>query len=267
MPLERVPELLATLDEAIDRHDLGRFRAALHAAAEPCLLLIQGDAGAALAPGASRIGGLPDLPPDVTWPEVDGCKPPFLAQLDLAALPRFEGAPLPDSGWLALFGDGDELVAARYFAADRADLRRVEIDPDEIEQDWAGESVYEVVPIGAATLAVSLNFGQIEEAAELGERDSGRVIDLISALNPSDRYDDRRGVAGQFLGHMNFPGASPGDAVDYGGRKGKDWRNLLEIQSVGSMMWSDCGMLNILVREADLARRNFTNLYAAVYSG
>ena len=55
--------------------------------------------------------------------------------------------------------------------------------------------------------------------------------------------------------------------MEYGQREGDDWMNLLEVQSVGSMMWSDCGMLNIMIRRSDLGRRDFSRLYAGVYSG
>jgi hypothetical protein len=61
--------------------------------------------------GASRLGGLPDLPPDTPWPAApDGRPLAFLAQLDLAdtAGSGFE-KPLPDDGSLYFFYDAEEL--------------------------------------------------------------------------------------------------------------------------------------------------------------
>src|SRR5207237_7059928 len=40
-----------------------------------------------MRPGASRVGGLPDLPPGVEWPRHDGKRLPFVAQLDLSEFP------------------------------------------------------------------------------------------------------------------------------------------------------------------------------------
>jgi uncharacterized protein YwqG len=59
---------------------------------------------ARLPVGASRFGGVRDLPPDLAWPEADGQKLQFLAQLDFTQLPRWDGDPLPADGWLYHFG-------------------------------------------------------------------------------------------------------------------------------------------------------------------
>jgi hypothetical protein len=56
--------------------------------------------------GGSRLGGHPDLPPDLDWP-CEGDQPlSFLAQLDLAEVRASAGDAagcLPDRGWLAFF--------------------------------------------------------------------------------------------------------------------------------------------------------------------
>jgi uncharacterized protein YwqG len=76
--------------------------------------------------GASRFGGLPDLPVDVAWPRWEGFLeetvlhtgkvfkhpyPPvsltFLAQLDLREIPDARGV-LPEAGWLYFFYDAGE---------------------------------------------------------------------------------------------------------------------------------------------------------------
>jgi len=64
-----------------------------------------------LAPGVSRIGGAPDLPPDVPWPERNRRPLDFLAQIDLAEAARAYALPgLPVTGWLTVFYD----LKARY---------------------------------------------------------------------------------------------------------------------------------------------------------
>lgn len=65
---------------------------------------------------------------------------------------------------------------------------------------------------------------------------------------------------------MNFTGASPLDAVEFGKQEGGDWMNLLEVRSVGPMLWFDCGALNILIRRSDLDRRSFSRMVGSVNS-
>lgn len=77
----------------VDDHGLGPFRPALEARVRPSIEL---DADPSPPPGArSRLGGLPDLPPDLPWPaHADGQPLTFLTQLDL------------DAAWLALDLEG-----------------------------------------------------------------------------------------------------------------------------------------------------------------
>jgi hypothetical protein len=56
-----------------------------------------------LEPGLTRLGWLPDLPPDMEWPQHQGKALDFLAQVNLADLePHFHPA-LPERGWLYFF--------------------------------------------------------------------------------------------------------------------------------------------------------------------
>jgi hypothetical protein len=47
-----------------------------------------------------RLGGRPNLAPDLTWPEWDNEPLAFVAQLDLTAIPEIAGLDLPRSGAL-----------------------------------------------------------------------------------------------------------------------------------------------------------------------
>jgi uncharacterized protein YwqG len=54
--------------------------------------------------GRSRLGGDPDLPPTLAWPQIQGEPLVFVAQLDLAELARYEAATeLPRAGLLSFF--------------------------------------------------------------------------------------------------------------------------------------------------------------------
>ena len=56
--------------------------------------------------GESRVGGCPDLPPDLPWPEAHGRPLMFVAQFDLAKISRYPAArELPGHGLLSFFYD------------------------------------------------------------------------------------------------------------------------------------------------------------------
>jgi uncharacterized protein YwqG len=57
--------------------------------------------------GASRFGGLPDLPTDLVWPATDGSLLLFVAQLNLEEVPP--DACLPRHGWLFFFLGSDKV--------------------------------------------------------------------------------------------------------------------------------------------------------------
>jgi uncharacterized protein DUF1963 len=59
-----------------------------------------------LALGATKIGGLPDLPPDTLWPEWRGAPLNFLAQIHLADVATYDPeGELPHEGVLSFFFD------------------------------------------------------------------------------------------------------------------------------------------------------------------
>jgi hypothetical protein len=79
----------------------------LRAVARPCYT-IELVPGADLERlGASRLGGLPDLPAGRPWPEHQGLLLTFIGQIDLAEVPRLP-VPLPERGLLSFFLGIDE---------------------------------------------------------------------------------------------------------------------------------------------------------------
>lgn len=115
----------------------GRVDEVMDMAAPMLRLIRSGDMGNEQPLGASRIGGLPDLPPSITWPVDDGRPLDFIAQIDLAEAAAVAQLPdLPPSGRLAFFYDTDnqpwgfdprerEGWRALYFEDDGATLQRV----------------------------------------------------------------------------------------------------------------------------------------------
>jgi uncharacterized protein YwqG len=71
-----------------------------------------------IAPGNSKLGGQPDLPPETPWPAWQGAAMSFVAQVRLADLASYPAAAsLPPTGWLSFFYDARQ----ETFGADPAD--------------------------------------------------------------------------------------------------------------------------------------------------
>ena len=226
-----------------------------------------------LPPGASRFGGVPDLPPGLAWPTVAGRKAMFLSQIDLSALPRWDGDPLPADGWLyafALFppaggaGDPPWRVSVLHHRGPRdALVRAPRPAADEIwGEEGQEETTYQLVPVHArlglthdpATFrgpeledAFSYAAEAVEEAAPLYNR-------------PEDEWEG----AGYLLGHPAPVDGSATEQAHVSGATGDDWTSLLTLLNVGSMYWGDAGRLYVLIRRAALARADFTDVRLSV---
>lgn len=88
---------------------------------EPITALAQWSLRLAGGDGPSRIGGLPDLPPTMTWPTSAGKALNFIAQIDLAHLPAAPGrGRLPADGCLLFFFAVEEFEPTTAGPDDRA---------------------------------------------------------------------------------------------------------------------------------------------------
>jgi hypothetical protein len=207
--------------------------------------------------GASRVGGVPDLPPGVAWPTYDGKPVTFVAQIDLSELPREVGALLPAEGWLYAFYDIDASVPAEtgqviYYRGERASLRRADwpagaAHPDD-PRNKTGPVVHEVAPVSFRVRGTAAD----EKARALrAQRDAGQ---------------ETARDAGHLLGEPGAIDETAGDIADYLDRSGDDWVNLLTVNSIGSMCWSDAGYLNFVIRRSDLLRGDFSKVCASFWS-
>lgn len=105
--------LVAELEERLQQYELEAVRPFVLAGARPVLTFVQGEAETYAEPGASRVGGDPDLPAGVLWPMVPSAAEPapmvFVAQLNLAEVaPHDPTGLLPASGLLSFFFGNDE---------------------------------------------------------------------------------------------------------------------------------------------------------------
>src|SRR5687768_6791020 len=95
-----------------------------------------------LSVGASKIGGMPDLPSDIDWPYWQDKVLSFIAQFDLSEVSQYdEGRVLPASGMLYFFYDAIELPGGYdpadrggwrsfYFGGDTSSLTRIAPPPE-----------------------------------------------------------------------------------------------------------------------------------------
>ena len=189
--------------------------------------------------GASRFGGVPDLPASIPWPVHQGKKLIFLAQINLTELPAGISQLLPQDGWLIVFGLLNDDVAQHPYPMQvflhrgrASDLGRcAQPADDEIWQDWGDMSSYDAVPL---------------------------------TVVQDDVNDD---CDGWLLGEMaDWTGETPGAIADAAFLEGDDWINLLAIKSVGSMQWSDCGHLYLLARRNNLERGDLSGVIATILS-
>jgi len=195
--------------------------------------------------GASRLGGLPDLPPHESWPTHDGKKIPLLAQLDLAEFASDETAELlPAEGSLLVFGHIQKepypLVIRHITDPHAALLRAAQPAEDDIWPDWTDERVYHVVPVQSALHAAS---DRSHAKSDAKPRSAGHLLGIPAKID---------GTAGDFAEYRNL--------------SGDDWITLLTLHSVGSMQWSDAGLLYILIRRSHLQQRDFSRAFAVICS-
>ena len=177
--------------------------------------------------GESRFGGVPDLPDNLSWPEFKGKKLPFLAQIDLSKLPK---SLLPAEGWLLVFGLADSEedktpVRILHHRGPREELKRCPIPSKKEIWTDCGSRTYSVLALKASP-----------------EKDWTEAGWLLGAFEE----EDAAGIA---------------DEQDC---SGDDWITLLAIESVGSMVWSDCGKFHFAIRRSDLEKGDFAKVCAGL---
>lgn len=228
-----------------------------------------------LALGASRIGGIPDMPEGTKWPMWKGEPQSFVAQLNLADLPRPEGLDtLPEDGQLL------------FFYSARQDTWG--FDPNDRSSWWVCHAPVDTplrraqppasIPDGGTFPPCALAF---EPTVTLPAWESPQVDELQLDQAHADVYFDlsddvltreRHQLLGhpdQIQGNMEEEcqlvsnGLYLGDSTGRKDPRAADliadsdqWRLLLQVVSdpVAEMMWGDCGHIYYWIRRDDLAQ-------------
>jgi uncharacterized protein YwqG len=246
--------------------------------------------------GSTKLGGFPDLPDHVEWPQFNGRYLPFIAQVNLAELPVLEGGPLPTTGRLYYFywctnERCETPVTVLWLSDDTTDLVRREVPCDQILVDWHGEALYEEDTATRFATGITVSVPLAEQLAtecglgEIGLNDRWEMfadeyaqevsLRLEYGLDFWDRIGDDEGIE---IEHMRliellgYPDPSgyflyPLQAVRGGHTDGKEfWQSILSIDSQNNMLWSDEGSLAFFVPDSDLRRGNLSRVQAQVMS-
>lgn len=248
--------------------------------------------------GASKIGGLPDLPPGVAWPEIEGMTLSFLAQIRLADLRGLPGAEeLPDGGLLVFFYDADGRTnhdadgkwcwpvrhrggtRVLHFEGDPSTFERAEQPEKGPRHEQArvfhpypvlrcehermmpplASPFYEVLDDEPHEQPWCDKFSRVAATSEDDrERPIHRLLGYISELQ-GDPYLE----AQVYSSGLDFDGWDRNGARERAvQREATQWRLLLQVDSEpGDLLCQDGGYFYFLIRADDLAARRFDRVW------
>lgn len=248
----------------IDEAATYQLRARMRRMARPTLLLVP-----AKSPGLSKLGGLPELPPSIAWPQGDEAPPAFVAQVDIAAFRAHGGFDwLPPDGRLYVFFDDARIGAAdcgkviystsppgpavsapaglpenRRFGERRVGFMRFTSLPswDWLDEDWPDASI----DWDGFDLLDDCDFGD-----EIEHRIGGYPSEIQGGQMALECEHLHRGITRDYA-------APVPDALR---RASWQWRLLLQIDSDPAirMNWWDAGRLYVFVRARDAKRGDFS---------
>jgi uncharacterized protein YwqG len=266
--------------------DLGLYRIAdkVVSLARPCMRMeTLPTADAAIPAAATKFGGMPDLPPTFHWPRWNAQPLAFLGQIDLASLSaRACCASLPATGVLSFFYDSQQSTWG--FDPEDVDSWHVYHFEDTTLQRHAMPAT---LPYEARSCPCKLAF---EEVLSFPSWESLFIQHLRLSDDERDRYMDFEDAnevyarpAHQILGHpqeiqgemqlecqLASNGFYCGTHDVYEDPRASqlehsacEWTLLLQCDSDDNVgwMWGDLGRLYFWIKQVDLRRRRFDNVW------
>jgi uncharacterized protein YwqG len=230
-----------------------------------------------LHPGASKIGGHPDLPAGASWPRLKEVPQAFIAQIWLADVHAVAQSELPQQGMLWFFYDarqetfgeqpGDGAGWSVVFTDDAA----VTLQRASTPEGLPAESLFQAC---ALTLRPELTLALQPELEmpnfDWSEQEQAYEQVLEKLRDPADRALPHHRLLGnpdtiQDDMHMQCQLLSQGitDSADPRAsgmeKDARDWQLLLQIDSDAGakMRWASSGMLYYWLRQADVQARHF----------
>lgn len=235
-------------------------------------------------PGASRIGGTPDLPESITWPvDNQGNYLSFIAQLSLKEIKPFDTYNiLPDAGYLFFFYDANQNMGG--YSQDEKHLFRViyfDGTEDTLSFPHFPESLDEKAQYYACSLSVEnqismpYKWGKAFSFLSSDERDIyGDQVWKESEINKTfghaDNIQSEMEEFCQIVTSKEYTGDfRKFDVPEYDNLRAgaTDWILLFQVdsnQESAYMMWGDLGRLYFWIRKQDLEQKNFDNCWCVL---
>ena len=239
--------------------------------------------------GASKIGGLPDLPPGVTWPEWKDLPQSFIAQIRLHDIHQYNtNGVLPQTGTLWFFydsqqetygADPSDLGGWQIIFMDNVDLTRLQRTPAPAK--LPASSQFKACSITFASEITLSQYPQLDVPNfDWTDDEQKKYETLLSTFpNPADHaalhnrllgnpdtiQDDMRQQC-QFVSHGVTDSNDPRAAELSKGAL--DWQLLLQIDTderIG-MRWGDAGMIYYWITAADLQAHRFDHTWLVLQS-
>jgi uncharacterized protein YwqG len=237
----------------------------------PCVRLIAKRArDGSIEIGASKLGGLPDLPDASEWPSRDGVPLSFIAQINVTALPKFGGLDeLPPNTLLSFFYDvegfpwgfdPDDKGGWRVLASPISSGSPLKRRPR--PKDLVDEGVFNPCALSATvTESLPVPYSRIIEELKLTDSEQDAYHELFDQLD----LDETPGLHHQLMGHaepmqndMQLDCQLASNGINCGGPEGyadprrdaleagaSDWKLLLQVDTEenAGMEWGDSGRL------------------------
>lgn len=239
--------------------------------------------------GRSKLGGMPDVPPDFVWPTFKGKPLAFVGQLDLAALAVLGGAapvlPLPKSGMLSFFYDSDFEVWG-FDPEDRGGFRvlkfgaAVELRPCRAKPEGLPQNaVFPEIPLSfrSEVSVPSYDSPLIDPPLDDDENDDyetyAEALDESGALHRLGGHADPIQNPMEESCQLVSNGLYCGDETGWNDPRAaallagaREWRLLFQVDSddAAGMMWGDMGRLYFWIRESDLAAGDFEKIWGVL---
>lgn len=239
-----------------------------------------------LSLGCSKAGGLPDLPPDCSWPHYRGKPLSFILQANLEDTSRFHHCEnLPNKGLLSFFYN----YVDQPWGFDPRDRRQWKVlytpEPErglnrlalpEGDTIWTFRSCalefHEALCAGWVTIPVeTLNLEKREIKEYFGFLrslpcySSHQILGHTDGIQSTGEEMQRRC---EWVSNGLFCGGGGGPAFDQGRAQelepgAGEWRLLIQLDSDENtrMEWGDWGQLYFWIRDEDLRQRDFTDVW------
>ena len=232
-----------------------------------------------MKPGASKLGGVPDLPPGTTWPELKGEPQSFIAQIRLDDVRQYDSEKvLPQSGMLWFFYDAQQ----ETYGADPADRGGWQVlfkdgDLTNLQKTSFPAKLPATSKFNACSpsFASEITFSQ-QPSLEIPNLDwtdedqkkyesvlssfasqTGRIMPRHRMLGFPDTIQDDMRLQCQLVSNGVTDISDPKAAALTKGAT--DWQLLLQVdtdEEIG-MRWGNAGMLYYWIKLADLQTRHF----------